>query len=97
MLVHDADSATMSGSTLDLRRARRFLRSGNGDFFWFRRGRKEYVVEEKIGAFSDDTAVEVTFDYDGREFAKMAGDTKVRFNLAKLEEYRRKQSDLGGA
>ncbi|HVE38476.1 MAG TPA: hypothetical protein VNM14_01225 [Planctomycetota bacterium] len=52
------------------------------------------TVEEKIGAFSDDTAVEVTFDYDGREFAKMAGDTKVRFNLTKLEEYRRKLDAL---
>ncbi len=51
-------------------------------------------VEEKIGAFSDATVVEVTFDYDGREFAKMAGDTKVRFNLAKLEDYRRKLDAL---
>ena len=52
------------------------------------------TVEEKIGAFSDATAVEVTFDYDGREFAKMAGDAKIRFNLAKLEEYRRKLDAL---
>ena len=52
------------------------------------------TVEEKIGAFSDATAVEVSFDYDGREFAKMAGDAKIRFNLAKLEEYRRKLDAL---
>jgi hypothetical protein len=52
------------------------------------------TVEEKIGAFSDATAVEVTFDYDGREFAKMAGDAKIRFNLSKLEEYRRKLDAL---
>jgi hypothetical protein len=51
-------------------------------------------VEEKIGAFSDATAVEVTFDYDGREFAKMAGDTKIRFNLSRLEEYRKKLDAL---
>ena len=48
------------------------------------------TVEEKIGAFADATAVEVTFDFDGVEFAKMAGDTKIRFNLAKLEEYQKK-------
>ena len=52
------------------------------------------TVEEKLGAFSDATALEVTFDYDGREFAKMAGDTKIRFNLAKLEDYRRKLDAL---
>lgn len=52
------------------------------------------TVEEKIGAFSDATAVEVTFDFDGREFAKMAGDTRIRFNLAKLEEYQRKLDAL---
>jgi hypothetical protein len=52
------------------------------------------TVEQKIGAFSDATAVEVSFDYEGREFAKMAGDTKIRFNLAKLEEYRRKLDAL---
>jgi hypothetical protein len=52
------------------------------------------TVEEKIGAFSDATAIEVTFDYDGREFAKMAGDTKIRFNLSKLEEYRKKLDAL---
>src|SRR6185436_9280189 len=52
------------------------------------------TVEEKIGPFADATAVDVTFDYDGREFAKMAGDTKVRFNLAKLEDYRRKLDAL---
>lgn len=52
------------------------------------------TVEEKIGAFADATAVEVTFDYDGREFAKMAGDTKIRFNLPKLEDYRRKLDAL---
>jgi len=52
------------------------------------------TVEEKIGAFADATAVEVTFDYDGREFAKMAGDTKIRFNLVKLEDYRRKLDAL---
>jgi hypothetical protein len=51
-------------------------------------------VEEKIGPFSDATAVEVAFDYDGREFAKMAGDTKIRFNLAKLEEYQKKLDAL---
>ncbi len=48
------------------------------------------TVEEKVGRFSDATAVEVTFDFDDREFAKMAGDTRIRFNLAKLEEYQRK-------
>ena len=52
------------------------------------------TVEEKIGAFADATTVEVTFDYDGREFAKMAGDTKIRFNLLKLEDYRRKLDAL---
>ena len=52
------------------------------------------TIEEKIGAFADATAVEVTFDYDGREFAKMSGDTKIRFNLLKLEEYRRKLDAL---
>jgi len=52
------------------------------------------TVEEKIGAFADATAVEVTFDYDGREFAKMSGDTKIRFNLQKLEDYRRKLDAL---
>jgi hypothetical protein len=48
------------------------------------------TVEEKIGAFADTTTVEVTFDFDGVEFAKMAGDTKIRFNLVKLEEYQKK-------
>ncbi len=48
------------------------------------------TVEEKVGPFADATALEVTFDYDGREFVKMAGDTKIRFNLAKLEEYQKK-------
>lgn len=52
------------------------------------------TVEEKLGAFADATAVEVSFDYEGREFAKMAGDTKIRFNLAKLEDYRRKLDAL---
>jgi len=52
------------------------------------------TVEEKIGAFADTTAVEVTFDYEGREFAKMSGDTKIRFNLAKLEDYRKKLDAL---
>ena len=52
------------------------------------------TVEGKIGAFSDATALEVTFDFDGREFAKMAGDTKLRFNLGKLEEYQKKLDAL---
>ena len=52
------------------------------------------TVEEKIGPFADATAVEVTFDYEGREFAKMADDTKIRFNLVKLEDYRRKLDAL---
>ena len=52
------------------------------------------TVEEKLGAFAEATAVEVTFDYEGREFAKMSGDTKIRFNLAKLEDYRRKLDAL---
>ena len=52
------------------------------------------MVEEKLGPFSDATALEVTFDYDGREFVKMAGDTKIRFHLAKLEEYRKKLDAL---
>jgi len=52
------------------------------------------TVEEKLGAFADATAVEVTFDYEGREFAKMSGDTKIRFNLVKLEDYRRKLDAL---
>lgn len=52
------------------------------------------TVEEKIGPFVDATAIEVTFDYEGREFAKMSGDTKIRFNLVKLEDYRRKLDAL---
>ena len=52
------------------------------------------TVEEKIGAFADDTTVEVTFDFDGVEFAKMAGDTRIRFNLAKLEDYQKKLDAL---
>jgi len=52
-------------------------------------------VEEKLGgAFKDDTAVEVTFDYEGDEFAKMAGAVKIRFNLRKLEAYQKKLDDL---
>jgi hypothetical protein len=52
-------------------------------------------VEEKLGgAFKDDTAVLVTFDYDGDEFAKMAGATTIRFNLRKLEAYQKKLDDL---
>lgn len=36
----------------------------------------------------------MTFDYDGREFVKMAGKTTVRFNLPKLEAYQKKLDDL---
>jgi hypothetical protein len=57
VLVHDEDSATMSGSMLDLRRARKQLRKVQGDFLWFRKDRKEYVVEDKqiIGRILDAT------------------------------------------
>lgn len=52
-------------------------------------------VEEKLGgAFRDETAVEVTFDYEGEEFAKMAGKTTLRFNLRKLEAYQKNLDDL---
>lgn len=52
-------------------------------------------VEEKLGGvFKDDTAVEVTFDYDGDEFAKMAGVTRIQFNLRRLEAYQKKLDDL---
>jgi len=52
-------------------------------------------VEQKLGgSFAEDTTVGVTFDYDGDEFAKMAGKTTVRFNLRKLEAYRKKLDDL---
>ena len=53
------------------------------------------LVEEKLGGrFDDATAVEVTWDYEGSEFAKMAGDVKIRFNLAKLEAYQKKIDEL---
>jgi len=53
------------------------------------------TVEEKLGGrFDDATAVEVTWDYEGSEFAKMAGDLKIRFNLAKLEAYQKKLDEL---
>jgi len=52
-------------------------------------------VEEKLGGpFQDGTALEVTFDYDGDEFVKMAGATTIRFNLKKIEAYQKKLDDL---
>jgi hypothetical protein len=51
-------------------------------------------VEEKLGAFADDSALDVTWDYAGDEFAKMAGKTVIRFNLGRLEAYRRKLDEL---
>ncbi len=52
------------------------------------------TVEEKLGPFSDETALSVTFDYDGREFVKMSGKTTIRFNMPKLEAYQKKLDDL---
>lgn len=53
------------------------------------------TVEDKLGGrFDDATAVEVTWDYEGAEFAKMAGDLRIRFNLAKLEAYQKKLDEL---
>jgi hypothetical protein len=53
------------------------------------------TVEDKLGGkFADGTTVEVVWDYDGAEFAKMAGRTTIRFNLKKLELYQAKLEEL---
>jgi hypothetical protein len=54
-------------------------------------------IEEKIGPFPDDLALRVTFDWDGPEFAQAAATGaagRVRFNLARLEDYQKKLDEV---
>ena len=46
LLYGDDDSASMSGSTDDLRRVKRMRTNSHEDFFWFRHNGKEYVVRD---------------------------------------------------
>jgi bla regulator protein BlaR1 len=46
LLYGDDDSATMSGSTDDLRRVKRMRTNSHEDFLWFRHDGKEYVVRD---------------------------------------------------
>jgi hypothetical protein len=47
VVMQEEGSATMSGSSLDLRRARRQLARSHGAILWFRHGGREYVVENE--------------------------------------------------
>ncbi|MEO6194002.1 MAG: M56 family metallopeptidase [Thermoanaerobaculia bacterium] len=46
LLYGDDDSATMSGSSDDLRRVKRMRTNSHEDFLWFRHDGKEYVVRD---------------------------------------------------
>lgn len=46
LMYGDRDSVTMSGSTDDIERAKRFRGSAKEGLLWFRRGGKEYVVHD---------------------------------------------------
>jgi hypothetical protein len=46
VVVRDDNSATMSGSTRDLSRARKYLKDFGPGYLWFRRGGHEYVVRD---------------------------------------------------
>lgn len=85
VVVHDEDSATMSGSMLDLRRARKQLGKLKGDFLWFRRDRKEYVVEDRaiVGRILEATRPQT-------ELGKRQGELG-----AQQAELGRRQAELG--
>jgi hypothetical protein len=55
------------------------------------------VVEEKLGPFPDGIPIRVSFDWEGPEFARAGlegASGRVRFNLARLEEYEKRTDEL---
>ena len=56
------------------------------------------VVEEKLGPFPEGVSIRVSFDWEGPEFARAGlegpGRGRVRFNLARLEEYEKRTDEL---